>query len=492
MKKCITIFVLFILLQNSKAQTNHLGIFEGNTDVGNTLPGNAIYKTDQQEYIITGSGNNIWFNHDGFHFLWEKISGDFIARANVVFFGKSVEAHRKAGWMVRNTLDSTSAMVAGALHGDGLTSLQFRKNNNENIEEKRSANYNVAVIQLERKGNFFIMSVAKQGNIFSRDTIHLNLAKEVYVGLFVCAHNPANLEQALFYNVRIIKPASASLVPYKEYLGSNLETMEVSTGKRKIMYHSTKSIQAPNWMKDGKSLIYNEDGLLYHFNLMTQLPAVLNTGSIIHNNNDHVLSFDGKKIGISNHNEQGVSLIYTLPSTGGEPELITPTGPSYLHGWSPDGKWLTFTGQRNHEFDIYKIPAKGGKEIKLTNTQGLDDGPEYAPSGKYIYFNSVRTGRMQIWRMKPDGTEQIQLTNDIYNNWFPHVSPDGKWIVFISFEPDVNPSDHPFYKQVYLRLMPVNGGQPKVIAYVYGGQGTINTPSWSPDGKYIAFISNSN
>ncbi|WP_288071593.1 biopolymer transporter TolR [Hydrotalea sp.] len=492
MKKCITIFVLFIMLQNSKAQTNHLGIFERNNDVGNTLPGNAIYKTDQQEYIVTGSGSNIWFNHDGFHFLWKKISGDFIVRTNVVFLGKGVEAHRKTGWMVRNTLDSTSAMVAAALHGDGLTSLQFRKNNNENIEEKRSANYNVDVIQLERKGNLFIMSVAKQGNVFTRDTILLNLAKEVYVGLFICAHNPAILEKALFYNVRIIKPASALLVPYKEYLGSNLETMEVSTGKRKIIYHSSKSIQAPNWMKDGKSLIYNGDGLLYHFNLITQLPTVLNTGSIIYNNNDHVLSFDGKKIGISSYNEQGVSLIYTLPSTGGEPELITPTGPSYLHGWSPDGKWLTFTGQRNNEFDIYKIPAKGGKEIKLTNTPGLDDGPEYAPSGKYIYFNSVRTGRMQIWRMKPDGTEQVQLTNDIFNNWFPHVSPDGKWIVFISFEPDVNPSDHPFYKQVYLRLMPVNGGQPKVIAYVYGGQGTINTPSWSPDGKYIAFISNSN
>lgn len=219
---------------------------------------------------------------------------------------------------------------------------------------------------------------------------------------------------------------------------------------------------------------------------------MLNTGFVKSNNNDHVLSFDGKMLGLSSSSADPKwgSIVYTVPVTGGMPKQITPTGPSYLHGWSPDGKWLTYTGQRNGEFDIYKIPATGGKEVRLTTTPGLDDGSEYSPDGKYIYFNSVRSGTMQLWRMRPDGSNPEQLTNDGYNNWFPHISPDGKWIVFLTFMPDVKPDDHPFYKQVYLRLMPANGGMPKVIAYLYGGQGTINTPSWSPDSKRVAFVSN--
>jgi Tol biopolymer transport system component len=184
------------------------------------------------------------------------------------------------------------------------------------------------------------------------------------------------------------------------------------------------------------------------------------------------------------------SIIYTVPVTGGRPRQITPTGPSYLHGWSPDGKYLTFTGQRNDEFDIYKIPSAGGTEIRLTTSPGLDDGSEYSPDGKHIYFNSVRSGMMQLWRMKEDGTEQEQLTFDDYNNWFPHISPDGKTIVFLSFNKDVPAGDHPFYKHVYLRSIPITGGKPKVIAYLYGGQGSINTPSWSPDSRKIAFVSN--
>ncbi len=166
--------------------------------------------------------------------------------------------------------------------------------------------------------------------------------------------------------------------------------------------------------------------------------------------------------------------------------------PSYLHGWSPDAKFLVYTGGRGDEYDIYKIPSDGGgAEIKLTHVKGLDDGPEFSPDGRFIYFNSVRSGKMQLWRMKADGQDPEAVTNDEYNNWFPHVSPDGKWIVFLSFGSDVSPSDHPYYKHVYLRLMPVEGGPARVVAYVYGGQGTINVPSWSSDGRMIAFVSNS-
>jgi Tol biopolymer transport system component len=136
------------------------------------------------------------------------------------------------------------------------------------------------------------------------------------------------------------------------------------------------------------------------------------------------------------------------------------------------------------------MPVSAKEEIRLTDAEGLDDGSEYTPDGKYIYFNSNRTGTMQIWRMNPDGSEQEQITSDGYNDWFPHVSPDGKWIVFLSYGKEVNSGDHPYYKQVYLRLMPADGGKPVVIAYLYGGQGTLNVPGWSPDSKKIACISN--
>lgn len=207
-----------------------------------------------------------------------------------------------------------------------------------------------------------------------------------------------------------------------------------------------------------------------------------------------MLSFDGKMLAISSgEGENGASVGYVVPHTGGDPVRINKVGPSYMHGWSPDGKYLVFTGQRNNDFDIYRVPAKGGEEVRLTTAPGLDDGPEYTPDGKYIYFNSVRSGMMQIWRMAPDGSNQTQITNDDFHNWFPHISPDGKWIVFLSFlKEEVDASDHPFYKHVYLRLMPATGGPAKVIAYLYGGQGTINTPSWSPDSRRIAFISNTN
>jgi Tol biopolymer transport system component len=166
-------------------------------------------------------------------------------------------------------------------------------------------------------------------------------------------------------------------------------------------------------------------------------------------------------------------------------------GPSYLHGWSPDGKQLAYCAERNGNYDVYVIPAEGGEEVRLTTAEGLDDGPEYSPCGNYIWFNSVRSGLMQVWRMKADGSEQTQLTfDDTRNAWFPHISPDGKQVVYIAYyKGDLKPNEHLANKNVELRIMPAGGGETRTLAKLFGGQGTINVNSWSPDSKKIAFVS---
>ena len=493
----VLLLVAAAVASSSARAQGAVGVFDRQTDVGRPLHhGAASYDARRQVYRIAGSGQNMWGDHDDFHYVWKRMTGNFILSARARFVGKGGDPHRKIGWMIRSSLATNSPHVSAVVHGNGLASLQLRRTAGATTEEQKSADSIPdpdAIVQLERRDGTYIMSLARFGDtLVTQQVSDVPLSDTVYVGLFVCAHNDAVTERAAFSNVRLTVPAPASLVAYRDYLGSRLEILDVASGNATVEHTYTGSFQAPNWTHDGKALVYAQEGHLYRFDLATRRPTVINTGFATHNNNDHVLSFDGRMLGISNHvaEDSGASIVFTLPSSGGTPTRITAKGPSYLHGWSPDGRWLVFTGQRDGVFDVYRIAATGGDEIRLTTADGLDDGPEYTPDGRWVYFNSSRTGRMQLWRMRPDGSEQTQVTSDSFNNWFPHISPDGKWIAFISFPPDVRADDHPFYKHVLLRLMPIDGGAARVIAYVYGGQGTINVPSWSPDGTRLAFVSN--
>lgn len=462
-----------------------IGIFEDHRDIGTLLhEGSATHDPQKDSYAIRGSGLNMWAAQDAFHFLWKRLSGDFALTATIEFVGEGVEPHRKACLLVRQSLDADAAYADVALHGDGLTSLQFRTTQGATTHEVQANVWGPKSIRLERRGNYVRLYSGEGETLsYSGAAVRLDLQGDFYIGLGVCAHNADVIEEAFFSHVNLQTTfGEASPVLY-----SALEMQSVGSTDRRVCYVTPTLIEAPNWFPDGKNLLYNSGGLLYRISTEGGTPEQIDTGFATRCNNDHGISPDGTTLVISDQSQgDHQSLIYTLPITGRTPTLITPQSPSYWHGWSPDGKTLAYCAQREGAFNIYTIPAIGGAETRLTSTRGLDDGPEYSPDGAFIYFNSDRTGLMQIWRMKTDGSEQKQVTFDTYNNWFAHPAPDGRYITLLSYEPEVK--GHPANKEVQIRLMELVTGNVRVLARIFGGQGTINVPCWSPDSRNIAFV----
>lgn len=497
-----------ILMANAifmSAQSHKIGIFDTAVDVGNPkLKGSSMYNPSTQEYTLKGAGYNIWFNRDEFHYLASRISGDFIVTADFDFPHAGKEEHRKLGWMVRESLQEDAAHITATIHGDGLTVAQWRVMRGAYMRDPQDELFfpkkKARTIQLERKGKMYTMRIANWGEpLQSYGSVTMdNIGSNPYVGLFVGSHNTDVIEEARIWNVRVDRVVSPNFnFGAADTLVSRLEILDVFNGNRKVIYESTSRFEAPNYMPGGKSLIINSKGSLWTIPVTGGELTKFNTGFADRNNNDHVISFDGKMIGISHHRTGmfgGGSTVYVVPIAGGTPKLVTEKTPSYLHGWASNNKEVYYVARRdtsrNSPYHIYKGHIDSGMETQLTNFKfGHVDGPEGSPDGQWIYYNGSQTGTMQLYRMKTDGSNIEQLTFDQYNNWFPHLSPDGKWIAYISFPDDIDPSSHPAMKMVTLKLIPVNGGFPQTIAYLYGGQGTINTPSWSPDSKQVAFVS---
>jgi Tol biopolymer transport system component len=452
----------------------------------------------------------MWGPMDAFHLVWKRATGNFALTADVHFIGKGTEDHRKAVLAVRQSLDPNAAYADVALHGDGLTALQFRPIPGAETSEVRS-NVNAPVrIRIERRGSQFLMSAGNPGKpLVASIPATVSLDGPVYVGIGVCSHDAKVLETAVFSNVSIQELPATEPHANPENVRSKISIYDFETKSVNVAYTADKLWEAPNWSPDGKYLIANSGGVIYRFVLDAKGAAqpeklALNNGYDC--NNDKALSPDGKRLAFSaQHSPAHGSQVYVSNADGTSPQMVTANIPSYFHGWSPDGRSLAFVGERGGNFDIYRVSSTGGKEERLTSSPGFDDGPDYSPDGKWIYINTDRSGGWDIWRFPAEGagpgdSKAERVTGDAGEDWFPHPSPDGKRLLFLTFP--AGTKGHDFKTAVQLRMVPLPSSDapaqlPKngdddaipVLTQFFGGQGSINVNSWSPDSKKFAFVS---
>lgn len=472
--------------------TPGLGLFEGKADVGSVAPpGTGSYDPSSQTYALTSAGANLWDTTDAFHFLWKKISGDAVLTADIRFPDTTGEhnPHRKAILIFRQSLAPGSAYVDAAQHGIGLMALQYRPAAGATTDDiELPVEQAPRRLRIEKRGDTFTMYLSMGDEPLHPvgASIQLHLQSPFYVGIGLCSHDPSHVEKAVFSHVTLEKP---SPLPSNLALYSTLQVVNTDSdfARAVAVYSAPAHFEAPNWTRDGKTILFDEGGRMMTVPADGGTPQPLNTGDATHCNGSHGLSPDGQWLAISCSTPgKPESRVYVVPASGGSPRLVTEHPNSYFHSWSADGRTIIFTRPDHGASNIYAISAKGGPERALTTGTGISDDPDCSPDGRWIYFNSDRGGSMQIWRMHPDGSAPEQITNDRFVNWTPHVSPDGQSMVFISYEPGT--TGHPANRPIALRLMDLSDRKIRVLVHLVGGSGTMNVSSWAPDSHHLAFV----
>jgi Tol biopolymer transport system component len=485
----------------AQGKSGELGIFEGQTDVGSVVPpGTLAYDSAKGVYTITAAGANLWLTEDAFHFVWKKVSGDVALTAEMSFPDSSgnPNPHRKALLMIRQKLDADGVYADAAQHGSGLTALQYRTAKGATTQDiELDLKSSPRRVRLEKRGDTITMFLSMAGEPLHQvgASIKMHFDEPFYAGIGVCSHNKDVVEKAMFAHVELTA-LTAPAVPAKKVLYTTLQTVGIEDNFRSahVIASERGRMEAPNWSRDGKTLIFNRDGQIWTVPAEGGKVTRLDTGAATKCTGSHGLSPDGKWLAISCSTPgKPETRVYIVPAIGGEPRLLTENPWSYFHSWSPDGKTIAFT---RPDFkgggNILTVPVAGGAEAALTNGSGMSDDPDYSADGKYIYFNSDRAGgTMQIWRMRPDRSAPEQVTSDEFNNWTPHPSPDGKSILVLSYDKGATsrPADHPADKDIAFRVLNVADGKIRTVVNVTGGAGSDNVPNWAPDGRHFAFVS---
>jgi TolB protein len=477
----------------AQTASGSLGVFNGQTDVGNVVPaGTATYSSAAGTYTLTAAGYDLWAAEDDFHFVWKRLSGDLSLTADVGFPIKTGVHHRyrKAFLMIRQTLDKDSAYADVAVHGGGMTALQYRRAKGANTQDIEIDSKFPKRVRLEKRGDVFTMFVSNDGESLHQvgASIKLHLNGPFYVGIGLSAHNTAAAEKAAFSNVEL-KPLTPPANTAKLVLYSTLQTITIDDAARQatVLLSEPGHSMAPNWSRDGKTIVFTRGGRIDAIPAAGGTAQPIDVGDLVSCSGSHGFSPDGKWFALScatpDHSDRRV---FIIPTGGGKPRLVT-ENTGYFHSWSPDGKTIVYTRGTKAGLTIYTISVDGGPETAISRGTGVDDDPDYSPDGKYIYFNSDRWGGMQIARMRPDGSDVERITFDEFKNWTPHPSPDGKSIVFLSYDPSV--TTHAANKDIALRILSPGDGKIRTLVNLIGGDGTMNVANWSPDSKSIAFVS---
>ena len=476
-----------------------LGLFDAQSDVGSvTPPGTGAFDAARGVYTLTSAGANAWYREDGFHFVWKKVSGDIALQADVawppVTYGHDPVGHRKALLMFRQSLDPGAVYADAAPHGDGTTALQYRRETGANTQDIEINLGAAKTVRLEKRGDTITLLASFHGEALHRTgaSITLHLEGTFYAGIGLTSHDVNTTDVVQFANVKLEAPAP--LGTGKPATWSTLQVVQTEDPFRRAMMIRTAPgiFEGPNRSPDGSFLLINSKGRLWKVPLLNPKtpsggePAPFDAGDASGCWGEHGFSPDGKWLAVScsTPSAKGPD-VYLVPAGGGPARRVTHHPVSFFRGWSPDSATVVFASIRGGSTQLYAIPALGGRETLLTST-GNNDGAEYTPDGAWLYFNSDRTGAMQIWRMRSDGSQPEQVTHDAFNDWYPHVAPDGKQIVFLSYARGV--MGHAMNRDVSLRLLDPATGDVRKLVDLFGGQGSLDSPSWI-DKNHLGFTS---